>query len=359
MPALPWYEDFDPFNRPRWDKKTTSYVNYIIAFVLAVSIATVTGFLINEFYISRVTSVNPVGNDDFTSGEIPSGFKSSDGNIFLEVTAIRKTSGANSPDGSDNTLEFVPFTTHSYSCDTAGKTEHWPGGTWASIGICSRQSDCRLTSVNASSSIDAVFLVRGSGDYINSNQKRFRNVSITNAFEASRSVGVDTQLGMIVNRYFVEGRVEYFVYQSGMERYNSHRTENNATTCSCANTLCPPYLRFNKLAITTLIGSDRGSELDFLATVVGFSTGFWKLGIPLGIVIRFLLGPKITAWECCCCISKGKKSPADIEIEGVKGVSSDNDGQDQDLADAKSPSYGVSASARGTPSAGPSRPIVA
>eukprot|EP00954_Amorphochlora_amoebiformis_P016513 1295228-Amorphochlora_amoeboformis.AAC.1 len=49
------------------------------------------------------------------------------------------------------------------------------------------------------------------------------------------------------------------------------------------------------ISISTL--QKLGSELDVTATIIGFASGFWKLGIPLGIAMRFLMGPKIFSWS--------------------------------------------------------------
>eukprot|EP00954_Amorphochlora_amoebiformis_P015552 1219866-Amorphochlora_amoeboformis.AAC.2 len=80
----PWYEDFDPFNRPSWDSNTTSPFNYMLGFLLFVTIVVVSAFLIIDYQNTRVVSVHQVGEDDITAGQHPSGFSRSDGTIEVE-----------------------------------------------------------------------------------------------------------------------------------------------------------------------------------------------------------------------------------------------------------------------------------
>jgi len=101
--------------------------------------------------------------------------------------------------------------------------------------------------------------------------------------------GADVLLGQVVEHYEPDSTYERFIYQAGLTRYNTH-ISSASNYCDCGGSLCPSYVRFTALPITTMTRKYRGSLLDVFATIVGFASGFITLGVPLGILCRFALG---------------------------------------------------------------------
>jgi len=104
------------------------------------------------------------------------------------------------------------------------------------------------------------------------------------------------EVAMTVERDVDSGSVELFIYPNGRARYNTHIT--SATNyCACGGTLCPHYLRLRATPLFTFVRKGRNPFLDTFATIVGFASACATAGIPLGIILRNIVGNKYASWE--------------------------------------------------------------
>mmetsp|Transcript_23124 Transcript_23124/g.32320 ORF Transcript_23124/g.32320 Transcript_23124/m.32320 type:complete len:140 (-) Transcript_23124:338-757(-) len=116
------------------------------------------------------------------------------------------------------------------------------------------------------------------------------------ALTPASNTGIDMEVAMNVERDVDTGFDERFIYPNGRARYNTHIT--SATNyCACGGTLCPHYLRLRASPLFTFVRKGRNAFLDTFATIVGFASACATAGIPLGIMLRSLIGIKYTSWE--------------------------------------------------------------
>eukprot|EP00466_Bigelowiella_natans_P009381 jgi/Bigna1/91929/estExt_fgenesh1_pg.C_1310005 len=195
------------------------------------------------------------------------GFVASDGEIPLEILAVSFNDDF-SPTGRGNETS-VGFTLHDHSC-SSNIDEYVPAGQWRQVTLCAGDpQDCRGLSVNTSQ--PATFLVRGHSSGSGSNRHRYAGYDVMAALTPSSNT-------------------------NGRARYNTHIT--SATNyCACGGTLCPHYLRLRATPLFTFVRKGRNPFLDTFATIVGFASACATAGIPLGIILRNIVGNKYASWE--------------------------------------------------------------
>eukprot|EP00465_Bigelowiella_longifila_P011854 CAMPEP_0185252058 /NCGR_PEP_ID=MMETSP1359-20130426/1287_1 /TAXON_ID=552665 /ORGANISM="Bigelowiella longifila, Strain CCMP242" /LENGTH=294 /DNA_ID=CAMNT_0027834143 /DNA_START=206 /DNA_END=1090 /DNA_ORIENTATION=- len=228
---------------------------------------------------------------------LPDGFTGSDGVVNLEVLALRRNASDNfDPNGDDDHTE-IPYTVHEYSCPNTMRSFTVDPPAWRRVQLCGgNPDDCRQLSFNASEG--AIFLIRGFGDGASSNQRTYSGRRVINVYPPAMDTGIDAQIGQIASIFEVEDRSESFVFQIGMERYNTH-IGNGTSFSPCGpglNGLFPPYLRLTGSQTTTFIREFRPDFADTFGTIVGFASGVAAIGIPLAIILRGAICEKCRYW---------------------------------------------------------------
>mmetsp|Transcript_33525 Transcript_33525/g.56833 ORF Transcript_33525/g.56833 Transcript_33525/m.56833 type:complete len:141 (-) Transcript_33525:194-616(-) len=112
----------------------------------------------------------------------------------------------------------------------------------------------------------------------------------------SENTGIDMEVAMTVERDLDSGTIKRFIYPNGKERYNTH-VDANTNYCACGGQLCPHYLRLQATPLFSFIRKGRTDFLDTFATIAGFASACAGAGIPLGFMMRGLIGVKYASWE--------------------------------------------------------------
>lgn len=267
-----------------------------------------------------------IGQDDIMRRNLPDGFAGLDGVINIEVLALQRNNSDNfDPNGDDGHTE-IPYTVHEYSCPNTMRSFTVDPPAWTRVQLCGgNPGDCRQLSFNSSEG--AIFLIRGFGDGASSNQRTYAGRRVINVYPPARDTGIDAQIGQIASNFEVEDRSESFVYQIGLERYNTHiGNGTNFSPCGPGlNGLFPAYLRLTGSQTTTFIREFRPDFADTFGTMVGFASGVAAIGIPLAIVLRGAICKKCRYWPARL-LAKGESGS-----ECKKGLTSKEDNEATDM----------------------------